>query len=171
MTDLVVCTLTRDMGPRQSVDGTFGTLLTTVPGSMVLQTVEDDWLDNRTSVSCIPAGDYPLVRSWYHKHNYDVFEVTKVPGRRRILIHPANTEEDVEGCIGPGLRRGRLRVHDEDVVCTFAAGGIKDACPIASHWVEKLAVVSSRQAFTLFMGWMAHVDQAILQVRWAPGLP
>jgi hypothetical protein len=171
MSDLLICVLTRDEGPAQSRDGTFGTLVVPVPGAMVLQTMEDDWLNNRLGVSCIPPGTYPLVRSWFYKHNYEVFEVTKVPNRRRILIHPGNTEEDVEGCIAPGSRRGMLRVHDEDIACTFAAGGMKDSCPMASHWVTKRAVLNSRMAFVQFMGWLAHVEQAILQVQWAPGLP
>jgi len=171
MSELVILSLTRDMGPRQGSDGTFGTLIVPLPGASVLQTMEDDWLDNRAGISCIPEGTYPLVRSWFYKHNYEVFEVTKVPGRHRFLIHPGNTEEDVEGCIAPGFSRGPLRVHDEDAECPYAEEGHHDTCPFPSHWVFKHAVLNSRLAFTAFMGWMAHLNAAILQVRWAPGLP
>lgn len=169
MADLIVCSLVRDSGPAQSNDGTFGQLY--VPDHEPLQTMEDDWIYNRVGVSCIPPGRYTLRRSWFYKHDYEVFEVTEVPGRRRILVHPGNTEEDVEGCIAPGLSRGHLRVHDEDVTCTFALGNIKDACPDQRHWVNKRAVLSSRIAFHRFMEWMVGVEAAILEVRWAPGLP
>lgn len=119
-------------------------------------TVEDDWRDNLPRISCIPAGLYALHRTVYHKHGYETFEVMGVPGRSRILIHPANTEEDLEGCIGVGLRRGKLRViRDED---TGEVGR------------EKEAVVQSTQAFHQLMEMMAAVDEATLEVVWIGGL-
>lgn len=169
MADRPVLTLLRDEGGPSFPDGTFGLL--TVPGHALLNTVEDDWLGNQRGVSCIPEGEYLLQRSWYHKHGYEVFEVTGVPNRSRILIHPANREEDVEGCIGPGLRRGMLPGHDEDVPCRYREEGKVDACPIPHHWKPKRAVLESREAFRLFMSWMGGVDEALFRVRWIPGLP
>jgi hypothetical protein len=141
-----------------SGDGTFGRLyVSTGASELKLCTVEDDWLDNRPSLSCIPAGYYTLRRTIYRKHGYETFEVTKVPGRSRILIHPANTEQDVEGCIGVGLRFGRLVVaRDEDT---------------GEPKVEKSAVVSSREAFRRFMEAMAWHDEAALTVQWLPESP
>jgi hypothetical protein len=162
-------TLMRDSGPAQSADGTFGTLV--VPGRPPLQTMEDDWAGNARGKSCIPPGDYRLQRSWFYRHGFEVFEVMAVPGRSRILIHPGNTEEDVEGCIAPGMRRDWLRVHDEDLFCPLAASGRKDECALPEHWRRKQAVVSSREAFHLFMQWMSAYSEAMLQVRWIPGLP
>lgn len=130
-----------------TADGVFGELR--LPG-YTLQTVEDDWKDNQKGESCIPPGTYVLKRTIYHKHGYETFEVTNVPGRERILIHPANTEEDVEGCIGVGLRRGSLWVRDED----------DPAHPL----VSKRAVVNSKQAFQLFMEAMREHDQEYLLV-------
>jgi hypothetical protein len=148
-------------------DGTFGELYVPMTrrvaddaadyGGQHLHTVEDDWLLNRRGISCIPAGEYTLKRTVFYKHGYETFEVTGVPNRTRILIHPANTEEDIEGCIGVGLRRGKLVVHDED----------NPAHPL----VEKQAVVASREAFRRFMEWMAPWDEATLVVQWVPGLP
>ena len=137
-----------------TADGVFGRLL--VPGHTALHTAEDDWRNNLRGESCIPAGTYTLRRSLFIKHQLPTFEVTGVPGRSRILIHPGNTEEDVEGCILVGLSFGRLPVvRDEDT------GQVK---------VTKRAVLGSRVAFKMFMSWMVGVDTATLVVEWAPGL-
>lgn len=152
---------------RATKDGTFGRMVIPINafGSYdaeepvhrgELVTMEDDWLGNRKGVSCIPEGTYPLRRTIFYKHGYEVFEVTGVRGRDRILIHIANTEEDVEGCIGPGLFFGPLRVRDED--------------DPAHPWVYKEAALSSGVAFRRFMDWMAHVEEAPLRVVWAPGV-
>lgn len=135
-------------------DGVFGTLR--VPGSRVpLFTCEDDWKNNQPGVSCIPAGTYTLRRTMFHKHNYEAFEVTNVPGRSRILIHVGNTEEDVEGCILVGLKHGMLTVaRDEDT-------GLART---------KRAVLGSKPAFKMFMSWMHGIDTATLVIEWAPGL-
>jgi hypothetical protein len=147
-------TLTRTQGGATSPDGTFGVLDL---GHLVLQTVEDDWKDNQPGESCIPVGRYLLKRTVYHHGGYETFWVTNVPGRDRILIHRANTEEDVKGCIGVGMRRGKLSVHDED--------------DPAHPMVSKDAVVASHQAHTCFMEDMTLYDEAMLTVQWAPGLP
>jgi len=122
------------------------------PLPLQLKTIEDDWRDNVPKISCIPAGMYTLHRTIYHKHGYETFEVMGVPGRSRILIHPANTEENLEGCIGVGLRRGKIRVaKDEDT------GALN---------VMKEAVVASREGFQKLMEVMAPVDAATLEVIW-----
>ena len=136
--------------------GTFG-LLMTVPGDLQWHTMEEDWRNNMPRVSCIPEGRYKLARTIYHKHGYETFEVMDVPGRTRILIHPANTEEDVEGCIGLGMRRGKIRVpKDEDTGLTH---------------VLKDGIVESRKAFEEFMALMSGADEDWLVVQWASGLP
>jgi hypothetical protein len=137
-------------------DGVFGTLA--LPNGQVLLTMEEDWNNNRPRVSCIPAGEYSLVRTLYRKRGYETFEITGVPGRSRCLVHPANTEEDVEGCVGVGLRRGPLMVHDED----------DPRRPL----VEKRAVLDSQIAFhQRFMPAMLGIDRALLKVEWAAHLP
>jgi hypothetical protein len=144
-------------------DGVFGELHVLAdefdvvpPAPLHLHTIEDDWRDNAPRISCIPAGIYALHRTVYRKHGYETFEVMKVPARSRILIHPANTEEDLEGCIGVGLRRGLLRVAiDED---TLTAN------------VTKEAVVASKEGFRQLMEVMAPVDEATLEILWIGGL-
>lgn len=138
----------------QSPDGTFGTL---VLSNQEWCTCEDDWLNNVPRTSCIPAGTYTLVRSIWHKHGIETFEVTGVPGRSRILIHYGNTEEDVEGCILVGNRIGELVVkRDEDT------GELNK---------RKQAVVDSRNAFSRLMASLGSEDTHTLLIRWAAGLP
>ncbi len=154
MSDLRVVRITRT---EQLPDGVFGSMELPLPWPK-LCTCEDDWVDNRKGISCIPAGTYTLHRSVYLKHGIEVFEVTGVPGRTRILIHPGNTEEDTEGCILVGRRRGKIMVaKDEDT-------GLPR--------VMKEAVVDSKYAFhDIFMTAMSMVDIALLSVSWAEGLP
>lgn len=141
-------------------DGVFGVML--VPGRVrgvaaaSFFTMEDDWRFNAAGKSCIPEGDYTLVRTIFHRHNIETFEITGVPGRHRILIHVANTEEDVEGCMGLGLRRERIEVRDED--------------DPTHPRVMKRAVLESGVAFHRFMEAMMGLDRWPIQIRWAPGL-
>lgn len=76
-------------------------------------TVERPWVDaNRDgisdrSVSCIPEGTYPLVPvrdedTSVTTAGLGAYVVDKVPGRSGIMIHIANTMDDLEGCIGLG---------------------------------------------------------------------
>jgi len=146
----------------QTCDGVFGDLLVLdcgiAPETILrLVTIEDDWLDNKTKVSCIPAGTYKLRRSFFYRKGYECFEVCGVQGRSRILIHKANTENDVEGCIGVGLRLGEIVVlKDEDT---------------GAPNVKKLAAVSSASAFAKFMDALKDCDELPLEIRWAEGLP
>jgi hypothetical protein len=108
-------------------------------------TMEDDWDGNKPKVSCIPAGTYELHRKFSERFKCELFEVVGVPGRSAIEIHPGNTEENVEGCITPGVGLGVLDVQDED----------NPAHPL----VKKLAVTSSKVAFSLFMASMKGIDR------------
>ena len=91
----------------QTRDGTFGRF-----GKWL--TVEEEWQGNKPRVSCIPTGVYLCHRTWYHGGGYETFEVMDVPGRSRILFHVANTENDLEGCLGIAGQLGVLQVKDED---------------------------------------------------------
>lgn len=110
--------------------------------------IEEEDLNNRPNVSCIPEGLYICRRTRYNRGGYETFEVTNVPGRSHILFHIANTEEDIEGCIGLGTRLGTLRVKDEDT------GELR----------YKLAVLESKKAFQEFMESMKGIDEFMLRV-------
>lgn len=131
-------TLTRD---EKSDDGVFGTF-------EKWQTVEEESLGNKPNVSCIPAGTYRCKRTWYKGGGYETFEVMMVPGRSRILFHVANTEEDVQGCIGFGMKRGHLERKDED----------------SGKVVKKRAVLASTPAFKEFMEFFKGVNEWTLEI-------
>ena len=134
-------------------DGTFGLLRTR---NLELHTCEDDWLENVKGKSCIPDRVYTIRRTIFMKHGYETFEVTGVPNRSRILIHPGNTEEDTQGCILVGMRRGTVVVPvDEDT---------------GAQNVEKQAVVASQEAFRRLMRVLEGVDTATLEIAWAQGV-
>ncbi len=115
--------------------GTFGKLR--VAGKEWF-TVERPWKDNRRNVSCIPEGWYRIERATFIRGGYKTFLLQDVPGRSEILIHRANTMDDLAGCIAPGMRLG---------------------------WVNgKWAVVETRKAFREFMEAMGTVASADLEV-------
>lgn len=122
----------------ESKDGTLGELL-----EPELKCIEEEDRNNERGESRIPAGEYLLVPSRYHKGGYDTYEIVDLPGellegRTRLLFHVGNTEEDLNGCIAPGLEWGKLKVPDED------GGGVMR---------EKIAVLQSKAGFKTFMAW------------------
>ena len=126
-------------------DGTFGRLDR-------FQTVEEEWQDNQPNISCIPTTEpgkpYVCVRSVFHRGGYPTFEIMNVFGRDLIKFHRANTEEDLQGCVGLGLGLGVLKVKDED----------------SHQMVHKLAALSTRKAFGAWMDSMRDVSRFNLHV-------
>ena len=103
-------------------------------------TIERPWLTNTPKVSCIPAGLYPLTRRFFNKGGYEALEVGSVVARNDILIHVANTMNDVEGCIGVGSMLGFVN----------------------SMW----AVVNSKATFTRLMEGLPVDEELELRVVW-----
>ena len=67
----------------------------------VVHTIELPWKDNHTGVSCIPEGRYGLIKRYSPKFQWHL-QVTDVPARDGILIHPANDAlKELKGCIAP----------------------------------------------------------------------
>jgi len=64
-------------------------------------TLELPWKDNQRRVSCIPIGEYTVVKRWSKKFG-NHFHVLDVPNRDYILIHKGNYHTDILGCILPG---------------------------------------------------------------------
>lgn len=67
----------------------------------LLHTLELPWRDNKTSISCIPAGIYWVELRWSRKYKFH-FHIKDVQGRELILIHNANYVRQLEGCIAVG---------------------------------------------------------------------
>lgn len=91
--------------------GTFGKLFG--PDGWTCYTVEKPWKANKIRESCIPEGIYPLrkresaiIQRTTKGRYQEGWEVTEVPNRTYIMIHIANVEDDLEGCIGPGKNLG-----------------------------------------------------------------
>lgn len=90
--------------------GTFGILKA---DSFECVTVERPWLQNKRSISCIPAGEYVLrkrksgVVSRTSRGKFlEGWEVVDVPDRTYIMLHIANKVSNVIGCIGVGRSFG-----------------------------------------------------------------
>ena len=61
-------------------------------------TLEPAWLDNKTNVSCIPAGRYAARKRTSDKYQ-DHVSIEGVKGRSAILIHYGNYRKDTQGCV------------------------------------------------------------------------
>lgn len=118
-------------------NGVFGDLI--LPDGWRFYTAERPWLNNAPNVSCIPTGEYRLAlrRSGVVERStggefLEGWEITNVPGRTFIMIHPGNTMHDLQGCVAVGDSLGYL-------------GGNR-------------AVLNSRKAFRELMGRLAARD-------------
>lgn len=79
-------------------------------------TVERPWKDNMPRESCIPDGQYSL--KWFDSPKFGptwaivggTVSLQPTPGfaRALVLIHPANTMDDLLGCIGLGSTLGTV---------------------------------------------------------------
>lgn len=67
----------------------------------IAKTVELPWLNNNPKISCIPKGEYEVVRRTSAKYG-NHFHITGVPKRDFILIHNANYHYQLLGCVAVG---------------------------------------------------------------------
>ena len=58
--------------------------------------------NNQKRISCIPCGEYEVIKRWSEKFG-DHFHILDVPDRDYILIHFANFFSDLLGCIAAGF--------------------------------------------------------------------
>lgn len=113
--------------------GVYGTL--DIEGVPFCQTLELQWRDNATGVSCIPPGEYICKVIMSPKRGYQVYELQNVPNRTNVEIHIGNTVLDIEGCVLLGRAFGPV---DTTTVGTLI--GVQD----------------SKFAFTRFMAMLAN---------------
>ena len=92
---------------------TFGVLILDYP---IVLTLEDPWKNNAVGESCIPIGNYTVLRcskspeyGFRPSQKYgDIFNIQDVPGRTLILLHRGNLPKDTEGCVLLGEEYGHL---------------------------------------------------------------
>jgi len=78
--------------PSDRTDG-----ILTLPDGSQHKTLERPWLDNQTSISCIPAGHYKFKRDTHGRFQW--FRVLDVPKRTNIEMHLGTRPAHSEGCI------------------------------------------------------------------------
>lgn len=88
-------------------DATFGQLQIEGKDNPVFFTIENPWLENKQFESCIPEGRYSVVPYSSDKFQ-DVYEIKNVKGRSNILIHVANWQSQLDGCIAVGSSQGYM---------------------------------------------------------------
>ena len=54
----------------------------------------------------IPVGSYLATKSWSPRFKNYYYELSNVPARKEILIHSANSPDQLEGCLAPGMELG-----------------------------------------------------------------
>lgn len=124
----------------QGEEGTFGVLR--INGRAWCVTLEPPDAGNVRDISCIPVGRYRCRRVESRRFG-DTFEITDVPGRSHILLHPGNVVSDTRGCVLLARQFGSLR--------------------------GDRAVLNSGRTFASFMEYMADVEEFPLVVTEAPG--
>jgi len=80
-----------------------------VDGVVLCYTIEKPWVNNEPMISCVPAGVYELNPCKSHKfgdtyclENTDLgVSLHSKTKRTHILIHKANMESQLHGCIAP----------------------------------------------------------------------
>lgn len=77
-------------------DATLGTL--EFEGGHQWAVLEPPWRNNKTDLSCIPAGKY-LCRIQLSPRYGRVYHVLDVPERTHILLHAGNFPSDTKGCL------------------------------------------------------------------------
>ena len=90
---------------RDSLVGEGPTLGRLEAGDKTFQTLELPWKDNVVKISCIPTGTYPVTMDWSPKFQRRMPHIMGVEWRTDILIHPANSVEELQGCVAIGKAR------------------------------------------------------------------
>ncbi len=86
--------------------GTFGVIRL---ADKLFNTLELPWDHNNKDKSCIPIGTYEVMFTWSPSFRRRLYLVCDVPGRTGIRIHPANTFNQLNGCIALGYGLGEIK--------------------------------------------------------------
>ena len=80
----------------ESERGTFGKFYDNE--ELFANTLELQWKENKSNISCIPIGTYICIRVICPTHG-ETFKILEVPNRYNILFHKGNSIRDTNGCI------------------------------------------------------------------------
>jgi len=85
----------------------YGVVINTINGLKLFDfyTLELPWLGNEKKVSCIPTGEYEVMKR-QSPSNGNCFELLSVPERDNIQIHAGNFYTDILGCVLVGSSFG-----------------------------------------------------------------
>ena len=91
-----------------------GTLSTVRVKDETFWGIERPWIGNRPQISCIPGGEYALIRHdsprygdvWAFVGGTVSYQPHRQADRFACLIHAANYGHEVQGCLGLGLSAG-----------------------------------------------------------------
>lgn len=87
-------------------DGIFGQMMTEELNE-ICKTLEHGYVSERGEiVSKIKPGVYTCKLEWSERFKMDLYELKAVPGHDEIKIHAANIDDQLEGCIAPGMNYG-----------------------------------------------------------------
>ena len=131
--------------PVTGIQGTFGMIVhNDLPFAL---TLERQWLNNRSGISCIPAGTYKCKRVNSPKFG-NTFEVTNVPGRSHILFHKGNIDDDSHGCIILGEQFGDI-------------GGSSGVLSSKQGYNEMMGIMKDEDGFRLIIvdDWKTDLNQ------------
>lgn len=124
-----------------SPEGTFSRVVT--DNGFQCYGLEKPWRGNEQEVSCIPSGTYECSVGESPKFG-KVYGVKAVPNRTDILIHAANWERQLLGCIALGRAEGV-------VLGIRGIMGSKDA--VAGFMADM-----ENEPFMLTIAWEPHLD-------------
>lgn len=128
-------------------DGVFGVMC--YGDKPLWLTLEEEDKGNAKGISCIPAGSY-LCQQITRPSGQVTYEVTNVPSRSAILIHPGNTEKDTEGCILLGKKLDYITAQDDDTKQDENQMAVLDSTAAFKEFME---IMKDRQTFTLHIKW------------------
>lgn len=78
---------------------------TSIGGSRLIfecKTIELEWKNNATNISCVPAGFYNIEFEYSRRFDRKLWELKGVPGRSECKIHVANYYTQLQGCVAVG---------------------------------------------------------------------
>ena len=94
-------------------ESTIGELF--INGERICDTLENPYLDNQRTISCIPEGEYSVrLRTARESATRDYLHllVQDVPNRKWILVHIGNYPSQTQGCILVGNGREHNAVNN-----------------------------------------------------------